>query len=238
MKLPKLWRKKRGDRYVGSYHATVKGADVNLGTSDAKEAHARLLDAVRKGRRKFADEIGEAAAALDDVNAPPAGLPGAGDRPPEHSAPPAAALTPPPAQPDAYIPPPAPPAGDADDMAAAAAEVAGDAGAGDAPIDGDVLDEFLANAGAMLVDAQLGLQAAIVRRRTGKIAAPVPEDSPLRTAAAAAWGAQLKIWFPADVMLPPWAMAMILPVLAMPAQFAGATEPPADQGAATQKVAA
>jgi hypothetical protein len=237
MKLPKLWRKKRGGREVGSYHATVKGDDVNLGTSDAKEAHARLLEAVRKGRRNFGDEVAEAAAALDDVSEPPAVVAGDGPRAP---APPAAALTLPPAQPDAYIPPPPPPAGDADDMAAAAEEVAGDAGAGAAPpeVDPSVLDQLLENAGAMLVEAQLGLQAAIVHRRTGKIAAPVPADSPLRTAAAAAWGAQLKIWFPADVMLPPWAMALILPALAMPAQFAGATEPPADQGAQPQKVAA
>lgn len=94
-------------------------------------------------------------------------------------------------------------------------------------IDTAALDAILEPAALVVVDAQLRLQAALVKRYTGKVAAEVPLDSPLRTAAAKAWAVQLRIWFPPDRMLPPWAMALLLPTLAIPAQLAGATQPQA-----------
>jgi hypothetical protein len=91
-------------------------------------------------------------------------------------------------------------------------------------MDPAVLDAFMKNGALLLVDAQLGLQAAMVRRYTGRKAGPIAPDSPLRGAAADAWVAQLKIWFPADRMLPPWAMALIIPALCIPVQVATSTE--------------
>lgn len=230
MKLPRLWRKKRGGRLVGSWLVSIKGDDVNLRTSDAQVATDRRREALR-GRRNFDDEL-EAAAALEDagdvdaaaqMKAPAAPGPAA-DFP---SAPVAAPPTPPPAQP----PPPQPDAGDADDMAAAAADVAGGASNDNAAppaMDPDALDGMLRTGALVLVDAQLQLQAALVKRYTGKVAGVVPVDSPMRSAAAEAWVAQLKIWIPADKMLPPWALALLLPTMCIPAQLAGA-QLPADQ---------
>jgi hypothetical protein len=230
MSSPKLWRKKRGGRFIGSYHATVAGEDVNLRTTDAEEARTRLRSALQRGRRNFDDEL-EAAAALEDGDAADAmkapAAPGsdhAGAPPDPVAAPPA----PPPRQ-----PPQPPDAGDVDDMAAAAADVAGGAANDNAApppeVDPEVLDGMLRTGALVLVDAQLQLQAALVKRYTGKVASVIPADSPMRAAAAEAWVAQLKIWVPADKMLPPWAMALILPVMCMPAQLAGA-QLPADQG--------
>lgn len=236
MKLPKLWRKKRGGKFVGSYLATIDGVDVNLRTSDAQEATERLRAAVQRGRRNFHDD--EAAAAdfenagdAASMKAPPAPGPAAA-LPGAPVAAPAAPPPPPPPDP----PPATPDAGDADDMAAAAADVAGAAAANDnaaAPeADPAVLDALLEQGAMVIVDAQLQLQAYVIKRRTGLVAAELPHDSPLRTGAAKAWAAQLKIWFPSATALPPWAMALILPAMALPAQLAGARKPedvPADQ---------
>jgi hypothetical protein len=225
-KLPKLWRKKRGDRFVGSWHATVSGADVNLRTSDAEEARKRLRAAVERGRRNFDDEQ-EAAADLE--NAQPLEAPAT---PGPAAAAPAAPVAAPPAPPPSPdpTPPPTPDAGDVDDMAAAAADVAGaanDNAAAEvlAEANPEVLDAFLEQGAAVIVDAQLQLQAYLIKRRTGLIAGEVPQDSQLRTGAAKAWAAQLKVWFPSAVALPPWAMAVVLPVLAVPVQLAGAKKP-------------
>jgi hypothetical protein len=239
MKSPKLWRKKRGARFVGSWHATVGGDDVNFRTTDAEEARKRLREAVQKGRRNFADDEAAVAHLEEPANPPLLGAstsPGsdAGASPAPSAAPPA----PPNPPPLAELPPmPANDTTDADDMAAAAEAVAGGAAndnagnAQGAEADPEVLDALLKQGALVIVDAQLQLQAYAIKRRTGKIAAEVPHDSPLRTGAAEAWAAQLKVWFPSATALPPWAMALILPALAMPMQLAGARNPediPAD----------
>jgi hypothetical protein len=93
----------------------------------------------------------------------------------------------------------------------------------------DVLDGFLRNGAAMIVDMQLGLQAALIRRYTGRKAGPIPPDAAMRAMAAEAWVAQLKIWLPADTSLPPWALAIVLPAMAIPMQVATSTEIPPDE---------
>jgi hypothetical protein len=126
---------------------------------------------------------------------------------------------------------------EADATNAAAGELGGGAAGGPAndnadPIPPDVLEAMLANGALMLVDVQLQLQAWAIRKRLKVEPGPIPEDSKLRSAAAQAWVAQLKIWIPADKMLPPWALALILPVLCVPQQIATATKLPDEQAPA------
>ena len=245
MKLPRLWRKKKRGKYSGSYFITLAGQDINLRTDDAEEARQLRAKRVDRARVEELDQVADLDAGgtrnefspLDQVldAGTPAAAPEAGPalHPDQVLSPPRAALP--------ELPPAAPPgAADADDMAAAAAEVAGDEGPANdnaPPIDPSVLDAFLRQGALVLVDAQLQLQAAIIKRRLKKEPAAIPADSPLRSAAAEAWVVQLKIWFPDDKMLPPWAMALIIPALAIPAQIASAqpmppTETPPAQAAA------
>lgn len=234
MKLPKLWRKKNAaGKFVGSYHVKVAGVDVNLGTSDANEATRRRLEAVRNRRRNFVDEIDEAADATETAESAPPPAPAAAAAADAPAAPAA------PAQPDGYIPPPQPqlalPAAGAD--AHAEAEATNDAAAEDGDADDqaeggapqippDVLDQFLRQGALVLVDLQLELQAAGIRKWRKKQPLPIPESSPVRQLAAEAWCAQLKVWFPADMMLAPWALALILPALCIPVQLATAVDLP------------
>jgi hypothetical protein len=249
-RLPKMWRKKnKAGRYVGNWLAKVSGDTVNLGTKDAELARKHLREAL-EGRREFVDEIDAAAAALGDLAPAPAAAQSVQDPPagaqaaqpaaaPAASAPFAASGPASPATPAAL--PPIPPVDPQDfaDTAAAAGEAAeaaasaapGGGGGPEAPPDvpPDVLDGFLRNGAAMIVDMQLGLQAALIRRYTGRKAGPIPPESAARGMAAEAWVAQLKIWFPADTMLPPWAMALLIPAMAIPVQVATSTEIPEDE---------
>ena len=75
---PKLWRRKKGGKFVGNWFVTIKDVPVNLGTKDASAASARRSDALN-GARKFADDVdaaaSETAAALNPAPAvvlPPA----------------------------------------------------------------------------------------------------------------------------------------------------------------------
>jgi hypothetical protein len=238
---PKLWRKKRANgKFVGSFHATIDGADVNLGTSDAEEARKRLVVALKKRKRNFPNELDEAAAAVDGAPETPApaplpftqGDPGSGGA---HT-PAAGGSTPPPAtavQPDGYIPParqlPPPSADDARAEAEATNAAAADVGGGSGgaandnampPISGDVLEAMVENGALVIVDLQLQLQAYIIKRNLGRVAGEIAPDSPLRKAAAQAWVAQLKIWIPDFDFLPPWGLALLLPVVCVPQQLA------------------
>jgi hypothetical protein len=125
-------------------------------------------------------------------------------------------------------------------MAAAAAEVAGSgpgAGAGgtEAGVGGDDFVAGLIDQGAeMLVVAQLGLQAMAVKRWAGADP-PVVEINPqLKEAAVKAWRAQLEVWLPRDIPLPPWVVAIAVPAIYIPAQVAGAraAKAAADEGKA------
>lgn len=240
MKLPKLWRKKRGGRFVGSYHATLDGEDVNLRTSDAQQATERLRDAVKKGRRNFVDEVA-VAADLENAQDLPQTQQEASpatdlDEGPEiNPMPPPAAPPPSPAPPPPLAPELAPAhdaASEAEVMAAAAADVAAAAAANDngtppeAPpqVDMAVLDSMLETGASVIVDLQLGLQAYAIKRGTGRIAGQIPADSELRKGAAQAWAQQLKVWFPATQQLPPWAIAVVLPLMAIPTQLATSRE--------------
>lgn len=238
--MPKMWRKRnKAGRQVGNWLAKVAGDEVNLGTKDAELATRHLREALG-GRRDFHDEIDEAAAALPDT-APAAQ---SVQLPPPIAAPAAPAAAPP-AAPAAL--PPIPPADPQDfaDTGDAAGEAAG---AGSAPasppyppdpgMSPDVLDVFVRNGAALIVDMQLGLQAAVVRRYTGRKAGPISPDSAARGAAADAWVTQLKIWFPADTMLPPWAIALAIPAMCIPVQVATSTDIPEDEKTPDEAAAA
>jgi hypothetical protein len=237
VKHPKLWRKKRGGRLVGSFHATIAGKDVNLGTSDAEEATARLRAAIKKGKRTFPDELAEAAAAVDGVpEAPPAAPPPLAT-PPDPQAQPIV--------PDAVIPPQRqlPPVGSAEDARAeaeatnaAAADVDGQAandnagGEGAAPpFPPEFLDQMLATGALVIVDLQLQLQAYAIKRGLKVQAGPIAPDNVFRQQASQAWAAQLKTWFPSVSALPPWGAALLLPLACVPAQLEGSTPLPDEE---------
>lgn len=237
-----MYRKKRGGRLVGSWRVMIEGREVNLGTSDAELARERLRAAVERGRRKFDDELDQAAELEGNALSEAPAAPGPADTNPapvaETPAPPLSAA-PPPAPPE---PPPAQDAGaEAEDMAAAAADVvegqpANDNGAAAAPpIDDAVLDAMLTQGAVVIVDLQLALQGYAIKRGTGLVPGAIPADSPLRAGAAQAWVQQLKVWFPASTMLPPWALALILPALAIPQQLATARKPTPEELEAEQK---
>jgi hypothetical protein len=259
VKLPRMFRKRNASgKHVGSWRARVNGDEVNLGTSDGEEATKRLLQAVRHGKRNFVDELDEAADALDQAGDPPQDPPAAA---------PAAAAAPTGITPDAVIPPArrlleAPPASsDADAAAeaeatnAAAAEAADEAtqdeAAAAAAAVGDIppefLDQLLENGALLLVDLQLGLQAAVIKKGLKVQPGPVPPETPARAMAAKAWVSQLKIWFPSTVAMPPWAWALLLPATCAVQQIATSTplpkegeeegQPPAESGETTAAAA-
>lgn len=116
---------------------------------------------------------------------------------------------------------------------AAAAETAGNPAndnAGDAgpafALGADAIRGMLGQGAAAIVELQLGLQAWLVFKRTGKIAPPIAPDSPIRKWAADAWVAQFEAWFPNMDTVPPWILAVGLPAMALPVQFMAAQPPP------------
>lgn len=267
MKLPALFRKKNAaGRFTGNFRTRVKGTEINLGTSDANEARTRLLEAVRHGRRKFVDELDEAAAATEAIGGADAAAGGAAVSGPGgqvDTRPPPVATSAPPLHPDAVIPPPPaapvplqlPPMSPASDAAAeaaatneAAAETSdgqADAGAAAAAAAGadipdDVLDGMLEMGALLLVDLQIGMQGAIIRKGLKVEPGKIPPEAPQRSAAAKAWVQQLKIWFPSAVAMPPWAWALLIPATCAVQQITTATplkkqgepdaQPPADSG--------
>jgi hypothetical protein len=248
MKLPRLWRKKNAaGKFVGSYRITWKGQEINLGTSDANDANARRLEAVRRGRRNFIDEIDEAAAASEPSgDPPPAAAPAAPAPAVAPAAPPPAppaALAAAPVRPDGYLPPPSTDAqaeAEATNEAAAEGDQVDDdaAAAQEMPISDDVLDGMLETGAMLIVDLQLGMQALAIRKGLKVEPGVIPPEHPARSQAAKAWVAQLKIWFPSAVAMPPWAWALLIPAGCAVQQLATATplkkdgpessEPPAD----------
>ncbi len=122
---------------------------------------------------------------------------------------------------------------------AAAAETAGNAAndnagaAGDAgpafALGADAIRGMLSQGAQAIVELQLGLQAWLVFKRTGKFAPPIAPDSPIRKWAADAWVAQFEVWFPEMDQVPPWIIAVALPAMALPVQFMAAQPPPPNQ---------
>ena len=239
MKAPKLWRKRRGrgGKFVGSYHVTLKGEDVNLGTSDAGEALKRLVEA-KRGKRNFADELEEAAAAVDGT--------------PEVQ-PPAPPPSSPPLVPDAVIPPPAPPLqlppapsaedarAEAEATNAAAGDVGGDAandnGAPPPQFDPAAIDAMLEMAAHGVVDLQLQLQAWVIKKRFKRIAGEIPPEAQFREMAAKAWAMQLKLWIP-TFNPPPWVIAVVLPLALSTQQLVTSTPIPKENQVDPQTQAA
>lgn len=226
MKLPKLWRKKRGGKHYGAWWATLDGHDLNLGNKDARIAE-----------RKLRELVAAQAAAATDPEIP--------DPPPAPDPP--AVPDPAPAPAPVPAPAPAPPAPDpASDQAeaeatneaaagAAAASSSAPAAAPDLVIPPEALDAMLMTGASALVEVQLELQAWVIKKRTGKIAGKLPPESQLRDLAAQAWVSQFKKWFPDLEFVPPWVLALALPMLAMPLQIANAQEPTKTTGSATSE---
>ncbi|HYD01787.1 MAG TPA: hypothetical protein VEB22_11225 [Phycisphaerales bacterium] len=241
MRTPTLWRKRRGrgGKYTGNFYVSIKGRDINLGTQDGNEATKRLAEALR-GRRTWPDDLDEAAAAVDGPppEPPPAAaavLPPA----PASSAPPDPPR--PPVQPDQVLPPLLPPMSsdearaEAEATNAAAAAGSEDGGQADAgggiPFGSEALDNMIENGALLLVDWQLQLQAAVIRRRLKKEPGQIPEESPARKMAADAWKEQLRRWLPSTAdLLPPWALALAIPALCIPMQVMTATDLPKENG--------
>jgi hypothetical protein len=241
VKVPALWRKKRDGKQTGSWLATINGEDVNLSTKNAELARTRLVEALR-GKRDFPSDAELAAQSLEaDIVGAAAGQEppyGASRQPPATAATAAAPSTPAPVVPDHIEPPralpPMPAGSEADARAeaeatnAAAAETgSGAAGAGADPIiTPDALEGMLGAAAEALVEAQLSMQAFVIEKRTGKRPQPLPPEAdahfvaPLRRAAAQAWVAQFKRWFPDMDDVPPWILAAGLPLLIVPIQVA------------------
>jgi len=234
--LPKPYRAKNAaGRFTGSYRVKINKQEVNLRTSDANEALERAKEAVRRGRRNFVDEIDEAAAAADGDMEQGGDATGSAHTPPEGSTPSPAAEQRAPSSPPAPATSPAlppMPAADARAEAEATNEAAAEAGDEAAANDNaqlpnippEVVDQMLEMAALMVVDGQLQLQAWCIKKGFKVQAGEIPLE--MRKPAAACWAAQLKIWIPADKMLPPWAMALLLPALCIPVQLATATPLP------------
>jgi len=246
---PQLWRKNRDGKAYGCWYVTIDKTDVHLNTKSAEIARGRLAEAL-KGRRKGWPSDAELAARAMDL--PAAGAPTSSQPAPETNAgAPAAA----PVIPDRVFPPEAataapeqprpalPPVqseqearAEADATNAAASETAGEAAndnAGDAEpafaLGADAIRGMLSQGAQAIVELQLGLQAWLVFKRTGKIAPPIAPDSPIRKWAADAWVAQFEQWFPDMDQVPPWILAVGLPAMALPVQFMAAQPPPPDQ---------
>jgi len=249
------WRRKskRTGKFIGAYHFTPPGrSPVNLETQDAAVANERAR-AVMRGEWPPARPAAEpeleaaeridapspaaaAAAAFDPARALPAVAPEPPPVPtppvPDTHAQPAATGGPsatqtPPAQPDEVIPPPV-------DWTAAASSAAG----GSAPpppspeeaaaAAGVDFSEMYETLGMYAVEAQLVAQAWVGERFVfkGKVAGPIEPDNQLRAAAAKMWAAQLRIWMPTDVALPPYQQAIGMTAILFFGQMAGAKPKP------------
>lgn len=239
-KLPRIWRKKRGGKHYGDCLVTIKGEEVRLGTKNYKIAEKRLPAAL-KGAREFESDAAAAAAAsepgVEELGGANTGQEAEGTTPivPPSSSPPVIIpeLLPPPAPAD---PPPSSSAdaqAEADATNAAAAETAGGGAANDNAqafsLPPDVIKGLLVQAAMGIVEAQLQLQAWIIKKRFGLIASPVPYEGTgkmMRDAAAQGWVAQLERWFPDIESCPPWLIAVGAPLILLPAQLSGATPDP------------
>lgn len=241
MKRRTIYRKKRNGKFYGNWLISIDGKEVNLGTKSATIATG-LVPEAEGGRRNFDTDAQAAAAAIDQVAGGGGAAAGTetqsqagGQTPSLPAAPP-----PPPAAPAAPAAAPAAPAETPEQSARAEAAATNDAAAqtadtsspapandnGAPALPPEVLDGFLRSAAGVMVDVQLQLQAYGIKRATGKIAGEIPDSAAVRGLAAEAWAAQFKIWFPAETMLPPWAMALVLTAMCAPVQLATATAPP------------
>jgi hypothetical protein len=229
MKLPKPFRKKgRGGRYTGNWRAKVDGDEVNLGTTDAVAARARLIAAVKHGKRNFVDELDETAAAMelaeqqavaaatDEVSeremvsgsagAAPAPAPVPGSTP---GAPPAAApaSSPPAAAPD--------PVAEAAATAAAAAETVESSLAAAEPANDNAntepTAEELADLGVKLQvwGAEVYAQHKVYK---GFVAPPLPTDA--KAELAAQWRKIIE-YSGASRALPPWVTGLVIPAASL-----------------------
>lgn len=68
---PKLYRRKKAGKFIGSWFVNVKGVAVNLETKDADIARGRRTEAVR-GKREFQADADAVAEAITTEAAPPA----------------------------------------------------------------------------------------------------------------------------------------------------------------------
>jgi hypothetical protein len=234
MKVPRLFRKKRGGKYYGNWIASIKGEDINLGSKNAEICRQRLPAAL-KGKREFAGDAELAADSMEKTDVAGAAAPetrttAQGTTPDGAAAPSTPVLEP------ELLPPQAPlllssaPANDnaraeADATNAAAAETsppADDARDPEAPtMAPDVIEGFLRQGAEAIVLGQLQLQGWIIKKRFGRIVQPLTSDRAQKTIdkAAEAWVAQLDLWFPDIKSCPPWLIAVAAPLMLLPAQL-------------------
>lgn len=252
---PKLWRKSRGGKDYGCYYVTLDGRDVNLGSTNAVLARERIPEAIT-GRRSWPSDAYLAARAMEPTKEQFAAPAPAPEPPPPPPPAPAASAEPPPAP--APLPPSSPPEpprqlapmseenarAEADATNAAAADTAqssgptggpeaaqAEAGVGpDAIFPPGGLNEFLIEAARALVLIQIDLQAWLIKKRSGKIAAPIKPGTKIHQMAEQAWLEQFKRWYPKIDTVPPGVLAVALPMIFMLPQARGATDPPPTNG--------
>lgn len=93
------------------------------------------------------------------------------------------------------------------------------------------LDGLLTELARALVLLQVDvLQPWLIKKRTGKIAAPIPGGSKIHEMAEAAWLEQFKTWYPDISNVPPALLAVGLPLIFVFPQMKGATDPPTQNG--------
>jgi hypothetical protein len=85
---------------------------------------------------------------------------------------------------------------------------------------------MLAIGAEAMVELQLGLQAWVIKRKTGKEPGLLPIDAPMRKVASECWAAQFKRWFPDLDNVPPWVLALVVVGACAPYQLATAKEIP------------
>lgn len=260
MKLPNVWRRKRGRREFGSFYCEIKGERINLRTQSRAKALGRAAAAMRGDRSFESDSQGAAKliAALDGGDSArktlslvdplavvDGGVAGAASTPPgEPPAPP----PPPPPEPEVIEPEPVAPGdtGWTDDVRGAAA--AAEAEATPPPvIDPAWLDLAIKKAAVLLVEAQLWTHDWCARRWGEVELGKVLPDDPTRAAPQAIWEAFIRRHMPAELPIPDWLLAPILVAgQCLPVQIAGAKPIPKkeqqpasdDAGAAETRAAA
>jgi hypothetical protein len=232
MKLPRLFRKKRGGKYYGNWLASIGGHDVNLGSKDAESCRKRLPAAV-KGKREWPGDAELAADSMEKSEVAGAAAPetrnAAQGTTPEGAAAPSTPVL----EPELVSTPGLLSAAPANDNARAEAEATNAAAAETSPpaddardpeaptMAPDVIEGFLRQGAEAIVLGQLQLQGWIIKKRFGRIVQPLTGERAQKTIdkAAEAWVAQLDLWFPDIKSCPPWLIAVAAPLMLLPAQL-------------------
>lgn len=229
----KLWRVNRRGKSIGSWRVTVKGREINLQTKDATEA-LRRAKLAQRGQWPQEQVAADGVAAAFDPPSPgsvgePHEPPGAGAEVQGAGGNQLAGGGDVPASADAgpVIPElvSAPSPNWAADAAGAAADGAPppETGAPDGAttnLGGLDLESLYEMGAQAIVSLQLTGQAWAIQRYGKRQAGDVDAADGIRAGAVAGWKAQLRIWVPQDIPLPPWAVGVALTALCGFTQYA------------------